>query len=88
MARGYSVAEVIRTAEEVTGLTVKVEMRPRRLGDPPTLVSDFSKARDLLGWKPIFQSWLFRSSMHIGGFAITSSDLVAAYYFSEPQPPA
>ena len=51
---GYSVAEVIRTAEEVTGRPVKVEMRPRRLGDPPTLVSESSKALDLLGWKPNF----------------------------------
>jgi UDP-glucose 4-epimerase len=29
-------------------------MCPRRPGDPPTLVSDSTKARQLLGWKPRF----------------------------------
>jgi UDP-arabinose 4-epimerase len=52
--RGYSVAEVVRTVEEVTALPVKTEIRSRRTGDPPTLVSDSSKARQLLGWKPNF----------------------------------
>jgi UDP-arabinose 4-epimerase len=52
--RGYSVAEVVRTVEEVTALPVKTEIRPRRTGDPPTLVSDSSKARQLLGWRPNF----------------------------------
>lgn len=52
--RGYSVAEVIRVAEQVTGLAIKAEACPRRPGDPPILVSDFSKARRELGWKPKF----------------------------------
>jgi UDP-arabinose 4-epimerase len=52
--RGYSVADVIRTAEEITGLAIKTEIRPRRPGDPPSLVSDSSRARHLLGWKPNF----------------------------------
>jgi UDP-arabinose 4-epimerase len=52
--RGYSVTEVIRTAEEVTGSAIKAQMCPRRPGDPPTLVSDSTKARQLLGWKPKF----------------------------------
>src|SRR5262249_23353449 len=38
--RGFSVAEVIRTAEDVTGSAIKAQMCPRRPGDPPTLVSD------------------------------------------------
>jgi UDP-arabinose 4-epimerase len=52
--RAYSVAEVVRTVEQVTALPVKTEIRSRRTGDPPTLVSDSSKARQLLGWKPNF----------------------------------
>jgi len=52
--RGYSVAEVIRTVEEVSGLPVKADIQPRRVGDPPCLVSDSSKARQLLGWEPRF----------------------------------
>jgi UDP-arabinose 4-epimerase len=51
---GFSVAEVIQAAEEITGLTVKAEMCPRRSGDPPSLVSDSTKARQLLGWSPKF----------------------------------
>jgi len=52
--RGFSVAEVIRTAEDVTGSAIKAQMCPRRPGDPPTLVSDSTKARQLLNWKPKF----------------------------------
>lgn len=51
---GFSVAEVIRTAEEITGLTIRASVRPRRSGDPPSLISDSSKARQLLGWTPGF----------------------------------
>lgn len=53
---GFSIAEVIQTAEEVTGLTIKAEMCPRRAGDPPTLISDSTKARRLLGWRPQFSA--------------------------------
>jgi UDP-arabinose 4-epimerase len=51
---GFSVAEVIRTTEQVTGLPVRTEMCARRLGDPPVLVSDSRKARELLGWTSKF----------------------------------
>jgi UDP-arabinose 4-epimerase len=50
--RGFSVAEVVRTAEAITGLTIATEVLPRRSGDPPTLISDPSLARDLLKWQP------------------------------------
>jgi UDP-arabinose 4-epimerase len=49
---GFSVAEVVRTTEKVTGLSVRTEMCPRRPGDPPVLVGDSTKARELLGWIP------------------------------------
>jgi UDP-arabinose 4-epimerase len=52
--RGFSVAEVVRQGEETTGLPIKTEPCPRRPGDPPVLVSDSSKARQLLNWKPRF----------------------------------
>jgi UDP-glucose 4-epimerase len=52
--RGFSVAEVIRTAEEITGLAIRADICSRRSGDPPSLVSDSTKARQLLGWTPIF----------------------------------
>jgi UDP-glucose 4-epimerase len=50
--RGFSVTEAVQTAEKVTGRPVRTQMCPRRAGDPPVLVSDSSKARELLGWTP------------------------------------
>jgi UDP-glucose 4-epimerase len=50
--RGYSVREVIRTAEEVTGKRVPVKEGPRRPGDPPVLVASSDKAQRELGWRP------------------------------------
>jgi len=49
---GYSVREVIRTAEEVSGLKVPVKEGPRRAGDPPSLVANAEKIRKELGWQP------------------------------------
>ncbi len=51
---GFSVAEVVRTSEEITGLPIKTEMCCRRPGDPPALISDSSRARELLKWTPKF----------------------------------
>lgn len=50
--RGYSVREVIRVAEEVTGKKVPVQEAPRRPGDPPVLVAAAERARHDLGWQP------------------------------------
>jgi len=50
--RGYSVREVIRTVEDVTGLTVPVVEGPRRAGDPAELVADAALVRRELGWAP------------------------------------
>jgi UDP-glucose 4-epimerase len=52
--RGFSVKEVIDAVERVTGLTVPVVIGDRRAGDPAALISDASKARDELGWRPQF----------------------------------
>ncbi len=49
---GYSVLEVIEVARKVTGLDVPFENAPRREGDPPRLVGDARRAREVLGWKP------------------------------------
>ncbi len=50
--RSYSVREVIRAAEEVTGKPVPVKEGPRRAGDPPALVAASDKIQRELGWKP------------------------------------
>jgi UDP-glucose 4-epimerase len=51
-ASGFSVKEVIETAERITGRTIKVVEGDRRPGDPPALVGSGEKARQVLGWQP------------------------------------
>ncbi len=47
---GYSVKEVLRTVEEITGSAVPFQIGTRRDGDPPVLVADPGHLRDL-GWE-------------------------------------
>lgn len=54
IGRGYSVREVIRMVEEVSGKTVPVREGPRRPGDPPQLVAASDKIQRELGWRPRF----------------------------------
>jgi UDP-arabinose 4-epimerase len=49
---GYSVRQVIKAAEAVTGRKVRLKEGPRRPGDPPRLMADASRAREEVGWKP------------------------------------
>jgi UDP-glucose 4-epimerase len=49
---GYSVREVLRAVEQVTGTTVPVAIASRRLGDPPVLVASRHKLMAELGWSP------------------------------------
>jgi UDP-glucose 4-epimerase len=49
---GFSVLEVLRAVEEVTGKKVPHQFGPRREGDPPALVADSSRLRQTLGWSP------------------------------------
>jgi UDP-glucose-4-epimerase GalE len=48
---GSSVKQVLATVEEVTGKRVPHKIVPRRAGDPPALVADPTKARQVLNWK-------------------------------------
>jgi UDP-glucose-4-epimerase GalE len=50
--RGFSVKEVIRTCREVAGIDIRYAVGGRRPGDPPALISDSRKAREVLGWAP------------------------------------
>lgn len=49
---GFSVMEVIHKVKEITGKDFRVDMVPRREGDPARLVADSGKARQMLGWTP------------------------------------
>jgi len=50
--KGYSVEQVIRVTEKVTGRSVPVVYGKRRPGDPPRLVAKAVKAQRTLRWKP------------------------------------
>ena len=51
---GYSVREVIKMCEKVSGKSIPAIEKPRRPGDPPRLVAAANKAFTELGWKPQF----------------------------------
>jgi UDP-glucose 4-epimerase len=49
---GYSVAEVVEMARQVTGRWISTETAPRRQGDPPVLIASPDKIMRDLGWNP------------------------------------
>jgi len=51
---GQSVRRVIDTVGQVSGRHVPFDLSPRRAGDPPELVADPARAREVLGWTPRF----------------------------------
>ena len=52
---GHSVKAVIDTVRRVTGKDFPVEYAQRRPGDPARLISDSTRARTMLGWKPAYE---------------------------------
>jgi UDP-glucose 4-epimerase len=49
---GYSVREVIKMCEKISGKVIPAVEKPRRPGDPPKLVASAEKVGRELGWKP------------------------------------
>ena len=49
---GFSVREVIKAAEEISGKKAPVRESARRPGDPPVLVASSEKIQRELGWNP------------------------------------
>lgn len=49
---GFSVLELIETAEKVTGRAIPKAIRERRAGDPAVLIASADKAKQVLGWEP------------------------------------
>ncbi len=74
--RGYSVLEVIEAVKKVTGVDFNVVSAPRRAGDPPIIVADSSKLKQLVGWKPAYNdlfyiiktAWDWERSIDTGSF--------------------
>lgn len=52
IGHGFSVLEVIKAAEKITGQSISFEICERRPGDPPVLVADSSLAKETLNWNP------------------------------------
>ena len=50
---GNTVKEVFKACEVVTQKQIPVDIQPRRLGDPASLVADNTKAKEVLGWNPV-----------------------------------
>jgi UDP-glucose 4-epimerase len=75
-SRGYSILEVIDTAERVTGRKIPRKFGPRRPGDPAVLVASKEKLRRALGWEAshssleeiILSAWEWRQK-HPHGYA-------------------
>ena len=49
---GYSVRDVIAAVGRAHGAAFPVETRPRRAGDPPSLIADARRIREVLDWQP------------------------------------
>ncbi len=48
--KGYSVQEIIKKIEKITGQRVEYKEKPKRKGDVPVLLSSKVKAEKILGW--------------------------------------
>ena len=53
---GYTVREVLDTAQSVTGKKIPVRIGPRRPGDPATLIASSKKIAEDLNWHPARQN--------------------------------
>ena len=49
---GFSVREIIRVSQKVTGKSIPIDECPRRPGDPAVLVGSGAKAQKILSWQP------------------------------------
>jgi UDP-glucose 4-epimerase len=53
---GYSVLEVIKSAESIVGKKVNFKISGKRVGDPQSLFAKSNRATELLGWIPQYSS--------------------------------
>ena len=75
--RGFSVREIINTAEAVTGKRIPVTYGPRRAGDPPQLICAPAKAKAVLGWEAQYKdprshiehAWKWLTGPHKGRYS-------------------
>jgi UDP-glucose 4-epimerase len=53
--QGYTVKEVIESAQDITGADISVQVGPRRDGDPAVLIASSEVIRREIGWSPQYQ---------------------------------
>lgn len=71
---GHSVREVVEMVKRVSDSDFRVELCPRRAGDPAKLVADARRAKELLGWEAtrsdletiVKDAWRFFSAQCVG----------------------
>jgi UDP-glucose 4-epimerase len=51
---GATVKEITDLCKEISGKELKIKVFPRRDGDVPVLVADYSCAKEMLGWSPTY----------------------------------
>jgi len=54
IGNGLSVLEIIQAFEKVSGVSLRYDIGERRSGDVMAIYSDYTKAKNLLGWEPKF----------------------------------
>lgn len=52
---GFSVREILNAVRKVSGVQFKVIETKRREGDPPALISDPQRIKELFSWQPMLQ---------------------------------
>lgn len=67
---GFSVNQVVKAVEKVTGKVLTIDYAERRPGDPAILVANADRARSVLGWLPqyddietiVYHAWKFEKN--------------------------
>jgi len=52
--KGFSILQIINICQKITGRKILIKKGKRREGDPPVLIADSTKAKEVLGWKKEF----------------------------------
>jgi UDP-glucose 4-epimerase len=53
-SNGISVLDLIKLTNKITGKKPKIKILSKRIGDPPILIADITKAKRILYWEPAF----------------------------------
>jgi UDP-glucose 4-epimerase len=51
-----SILQMVKAMEDYYHTTVQIQVQPKRTADSPELISDYSKACKVLGWKPEYST--------------------------------